>query len=145
MSGLLLSARDIQIGLALIEIALGDGAGFDERLGSFHLGLCELDLRRRARYLGLGAVDRDFERARVDGEENFSGLDDLAILEVDFVDETGDARADLHHLRGSEATGILIPLRHSLEDWGGHGNGHGRRLTLGHYVRGRCDCDAEQC
>ena len=79
----------------------------------------------------VGAVDRDLEWARVDGEEDVAGLDDLAILEVELVDKAGDARADLNHLRCRKASGILVPLRHALEDWGGHGNGHGRRLTLG--------------
>ena len=139
MRGLLLGARDIQIGLALIEIALGDGARFDERLGSFDLGLGELNLRRRARDFGVGAVDSDLEWARVDGEEDVASLDDLAILEVELVDKAGDARADLNDLRCRKASGILVPLRHALEDWGGHGNGDGRRLTLGQNVSRRSD------
>ena len=92
MRGLLLGARDIQIGLALIEVALGDGARFDERLGSFYLGLGELNLCRRARDFGLGAVDRDLEWARVDGEEDVASLDDLAILEVELCRRKPETR-----------------------------------------------------
>ena len=67
----------------------------DQRRAALDLQLGELDLRLVARDLGLGAFDRDLERPLVDGEQQVAGLDELAVAEMQLVDEARDARPHL--------------------------------------------------
>ena len=76
-------------------------------------------------------VDGDLVGPLVDGEQQVADIDDLAVAEVQLVDEARDARADLDRGDGFEAAGKFVPLSDPLGQRVGDGNRHGRRTALG--------------
>ena len=91
LGGLELGLGDRECGLALVVLGVGNVPGLDQGRAALDLQLGDVDLRLHARHIGLGALDRDLERPLVDGEQRIADIDDLAVLEVDLVDEARDA------------------------------------------------------
>ena len=56
------------------------------------------------------SADR-LERPRIDDVKQVAGMDHVAVLELDTVDEAADAGADLNLLDRLEAAGELVPIR----------------------------------
>ena len=110
---------------------VGDGARADQRGAALDLQLGQVDLRLVARDVGLGAVDGDLVRPLVDGEQRIADVDDLAVLEMQLVDEARDAGAHLDRGDRLEATGELVPLGDPLGDRRGDADRHGGRTALG--------------
>jgi hypothetical protein len=63
------------------------------------------------------------ERARIDAEQEIPLLDIAALLEMNLVDESADAGADLDGFGGRKAAGEFIPFMDQLWDGVGDGNG----------------------
>ena len=73
--------------LACVELTLGYGRVARERCPAVDVVGCDFQLRSRAFHVGLGLVDRDAERARVDDEQKVALLDDLSFLEMNGLNE----------------------------------------------------------
>ena len=108
--------RHVEVGLALVVFLLGDGPRRDQRRAALDLQLGQVDLRLVARDVGLGAFDGDLVGPLVDGEQRIAGIDELAVLEMQLVDEARDAGADLDRGDRLEAPGEFVPLRDALGD-----------------------------
>ncbi len=126
-----LGARHVEVGLALVVFLFGDGPGRNQRGAALDLQLGQVDLRLVARDLGLGAVDGDLVGPLVDGEQRIAGFDELAVLEMQLLDEARDAGAHLDRGDRLEAPGEFVPLRDPLGDRGGDADRHGGRTALG--------------
>ena len=128
LSGLKLGAGDREIGFALIEALVTDRARFCQRLGAPDIGRVEFELRFGARDIRLGAFHGEFIGALIQREEQVALLHQLAVLEMDLLDETGDARAHFGRVDGFEAAGIFVPGSDALGDRLCHGHRNGLRL-----------------
>ena len=71
-----LRARDVEVGLALVEFAHRRRGGLHQFLGALVVGDVQHDLRLGAHHVGLGGVDGELERPLVDGEQQIALLDD---------------------------------------------------------------------
>ena len=111
-----LGAGHGEVRLARVELLVGDRLGLDQRGAALDLQLGQVDLRLGAGDLGLCAFDGDLERPLVDGEQRVTGLDDLAVTEVQLVDEARDAGAYFDRGQRFETTGEFVPLRDALGD-----------------------------
>ena len=111
-----LGRGDLAGGVALrrspgIELPLGHGlAAHQRRRALARRAVAISSLALRALHIGLGLLDRDLVGARIDDEQEVALLDDLAVLEMDGIDEAGDPGAHLDGLHRREAAGVFVPL-----------------------------------
>ena len=83
----------------------------DQALVAIEVDLREGELGLRACLDGLGVGQRGLERTRIDGEEQVALLDQLAVAEMDLLDDAGNLGADLDAVDGADAAGELSPTR----------------------------------
>ena len=79
----------------------------------------------RLRQIGARLVERVLERPLVDSEQQVALLDELTILEVNFVEIARHPRAYLDRINGDEAPDIFVIIEYRALDR--LGDGHGRR------------------
>ena len=92
------NSRSVKVWLRTSGVARSTSSGGDLELGP------------RAFHIGFGLLDRELVGARIDDEQEVALLDDLAVLEMDGIDEAGDPGADLDRLHRREAAGVFVPL-----------------------------------
>ena len=118
---------------ALVEqLAGGEVAAVQlGRAGDLAIG--EVEPGRRRQQLGLGLLQRDLVRARVDDEEQVALVDDLAVGEMDLGQIAADLGAELDRIDRRELAGELRPGREAaLQRWAHrHRRGRGRELRAG--------------
>ncbi len=112
-----------------IELALGHGLVAHQRGRPLHVKGGDLELGLGALEIGLRLLDRELIGARIDDEQSVALLDQLAFVEVNGIDEAGDACPDLYVLDRDEAAGILVPFGDRLLQRAR--NGHRRRRRRG--------------
>ena len=93
-----------------VEFPFGQGLAAHQRRRAFHVERGDLQPGLGALHVGLGLLDRELVGTRIDDEQEVALLDDLAVLEMDGIDETRDPRAHLDDRHRREAAGILVPL-----------------------------------
>ena len=115
----------------LIDELFGDRTGLDQGQPAIEVALGKLRLGARIRKLTVGLCRHRFEGAGIDEIKQVTGVDHVAVLELDIGDEAADTRLDLHLLDRLEAAGELVPI----------GDGALQRLRDGdrrRRRRGRC-------
>ena len=114
-----------------IEFTLSQALVAHQRRGARNVAGGDLELGLRAVNVGLGLLDRERVGARIDDEQEVALLDDLALLEMDGVDEPGNAGADLDGLQRRKAAGIFVPFGDGLLQRARDGDGRGRGSRAG--------------
>ena len=74
---------DIHLGDTLVIGLLGGVIVLAQLGGAVELGLGKLELSLGLKLLGLGALERELERPRLDDEQEIAFLHQLAVDEVD--------------------------------------------------------------
>ncbi len=97
----------------------------DQRRRALDVEGRDLELGARALEVGLGLLDRELVGTRIDHEQQVALLDDLAVLEMDGIDEAGNARAHFDRRHRREAAGVFVPFGDRLLKR--PRDGHGRR------------------
>ena len=72
------------------------------------VAISSLDLR--ALQIGLGLIDRELVGPRIDHEQQVALLDDLAITEMNGIDESGHPGANVDGRQRLEAAGVFVPF-----------------------------------
>ena len=82
-----------------------------QRRRPLDVGGGDVELGLRAFHIGLGLLDRELVGARIDDEQQIALLDDLAVLEMDGIDEAGDPRAHLDRSPPPRSGRCIRPTR----------------------------------
>jgi hypothetical protein len=117
-------------------------------LWALQVGLGQGDFGLRGQQVGLCMRQDSLKGTRIDGEEHVALVHELAVAEVDLLDDAGNLGADLHAVDGADAAGKLIPFGHRFLQDPGDGDGHRRRSGAGgrggRFARGRDAGNSEQ-
>ena len=81
-----------------VELPLGEGLAAHQRRRPLDVVRRDLQPCLRALHVGLGLLDREPIRPRIDDEQKIALLDDLAVLEMNGIDEARDPCAHLDRL-----------------------------------------------
>src|SRR5262249_31513221 len=114
-------------GLAGVEFALGYGLVAHQRGRALHVEGGDLEPGLGAFDIRIGLVDGDSVGPRIDHEQKVALLDELALAEIDRVDETGDPRPHLDALDRDEPPRVFVPLGDLFLQWPRHGHRRRRR------------------
>ena len=115
----------------LIEGLLGLEAAREEFAGAVEIELRALELRGVLGLGGLGLGERRLVRARVDLEQQRTGLDLLPFGEIDRDDRPVDAALDRDGVERLDRADAVQQHRHVLGGHHAEGDGNGRRRLLG--------------
>ena len=121
---------DIHLGDALVVGLLGGIVVLAELGSAVELGLGKIELRLGLGLLGLGGLERELERPRLDDEQEIALLHKLAVDEVDGFEVAAHPRAHLDGLTRLELAGEVAPFLHVPDEGLGHGDGGRRRRGL---------------
>jgi hypothetical protein len=102
--------RGLQGLAALVDAGFGDGAGRNQGQRALELALRQFRLGARIGQLAVGLQRDRLERTGIDDIEQVAGFDEVAVAELDGVDEAADAGTDLDLLHRLETAGELVPI-----------------------------------
>ncbi len=94
----------------LVEVALRDRVAGDQARVAILVGLGEGDPRLRGGQQRLGAGQLRLEGTRINGEKRVALLDQLAVLEMDRLDDARNLGTNIHPVDGAHAAGKLVPF-----------------------------------
>src|SRR5262249_14712970 len=100
-----LRLRRLERLLGDLQVALGDGAGFEEIAALVEVPLCRGQIRLRRRHVGLGACLARFLFARLEAREELALRDTLAFADRHVHQIAFDPRANGNRLDGREVAG----------------------------------------
>ena len=122
---------------------LAQNFGGCQWLGASDIGFGKFDLRLLPGHLGVGAIDSDLKRSLVEREQQITSLDQRAFLEMDLLDEAGNARADVSARNSFKPARGFVPRLDALRQRRRDGNANGwRRRILS--ARGRGEGDKQK-
>ena len=121
---------DIHLGDTLVIGLLGGVIVLAQLGGAVELGLGKLELSLGLKLLGLGALERELERPRLDDEQEIAFLHQLAVDEVDGFEIAAHPRAHLDRLTRFELAGEVAPFLHIPGQRLSHRDGRRRRRCL---------------
>ncbi|MBA7698797.1 hypothetical protein ES703_107479 [subsurface metagenome] len=104
------SARRLQCLAALVDDGFGDGAGRNQGQRALEFALGQFGFGAGIGELAVGLQCDRLEGTGVDHIKQVTRLDEIAVLELDGVDEAADPGADLHFVHRLEAASEFIPI-----------------------------------